>query len=433
MNDARLFQPLTLGQLTLPNRVVMAPMTRFRATPDGTPTEVMATYYAQRASAGLIISEGIWPSSRGQSDWRVPGLETAGHVAGWRPVTDAVHAAGGRIYAQLMHGGRKGHPWARYDGSVPAGPSAVAETELVHLPEGGKIASVQPRVMSVLDIQRTIDEFAHAAQNAVAAGFDGVELHGANSYLIHQFLADNTNLRTDEYGGSIAHRIRFATALVHAVAGAVGAGRTALRLSPGNPQFGMVESDPAPVYRRLVERLDPLGLAYLHMTDADSYAALEDLRPRWSGTLIANVGENRAATTRGDADKVLSDGLADAVSFGRGFLVNPDLPSRLAQDLPWNEFDDRHLYTPGPVGYTDYPAYRVSGAVSANSTCPPRVHQSSDLADVRLPPRGRKGRVGGTPSGPGQLLGSAGGQPLEPVHGRLGSHHGGLSRPSRLG
>jgi N-ethylmaleimide reductase len=332
----------------------MAPMTRYRATDDGTPTEAVATYYAQRASAGLIISEGIWPSSRGQSDWRIPGLETRAHVAGWRRVTDAVHDAGGRIFAQLMHAGRKGHPRARYDGSIPAGPSAVAEPEMVHLPEGGKIAAAQPRAMTVLDIRRTIAEFAEAARNAVRAGFDGVELHGANSYLIHQFLADNTNLRTDRYGGTIDNRIRFPLELVTAVADAIGADRTALRLSPGNPQFGMVESDPAPVYRRLVASLDEVGLAYLHLTDNDTYPALADLRPRWNGPLFANVGENRAATTRAEADQVLAAGLADAVSFGRGFLVNPDLPARLAGDLPWNELDDRHLYTPGPVGYIDY-------------------------------------------------------------------------------
>ena len=368
MNDAPLFQPLRLGSLTLPNRVVMAPMTRFRATDDGTPTDVMATYYAQRATAGLIITEGIWPSSRGQSDWCVPGLETPGHAAAWRMVTDAVHAAGGRIYAQLMHGGRKGHPRARYDGTVPAGPSAVAEPEMVHLPDGSKITAAQPLAMTRRDITRTVGEFAAAARNAIRAGFDGVELHGANSYVIHQFLADNTNLRTDQYGGTTSNRIRFATEVVAAVAGAIGASRTALRLSPSNSQFGMVEADPAPVYRMLVERLDLLGLAYLHVTDADTYCALEDLRPRWSGTLIANVGENRAATTRTEAERVLTKGLADAVSFGRGFLVNPDLPTRLARDLPWNILDHQHLYTPGPVGYTDYQPYAMSSQTADSAT-----------------------------------------------------------------
>ena len=285
MADALLFQPLSLASLVLPNRVVMAPMTRYRATDDGQPTEAVATYYAQRSGAGLIISEGIWPSSRGQSDWRVPGLETRAHVTAWRHVTDAVHDAGGRIFAQLMHAGRKGHPRARYDGSVSAGPSAVAEPEMVHLPDGGKIAAAEPRAMTLVDIRRTIAEFERAARNARRAGFDGVELHGANSYLIHQFLADNTNVRTDRYGRTTDNRIRFALEVVAAVACAIGAERTALRLSPGNPQFGMVESDPAPVYRRLVERLDSFGLAYLHLTDSDTYPALSDLRPRWTGPL----------------------------------------------------------------------------------------------------------------------------------------------------
>lgn len=356
MTHASLFQPLTMGRLTLANRIVMAPMTRYRAHDDGTPTEDVAAYYAQRASAGLIISEGIWPSGRGQSDWRVPGLETSAHVAGWHPVTDAVHDAGGLIFAQLMHAGRKGHPRARYDGSVPAGPSAIAEPEMVHLPDGSKIPAARPRAMTLLDIRTTIADYAHAAQNAVRAGFDGVELHGANSYLIHQFLADNTNLRTDQYGGTTANRIRFATQVVAAVAEAIGADRTALRLSPGNPQFGMVEADPAPIYRRLVKHLDTYGLAYLHITDSDTYPALTDLRPRWSGSLIANVGENRTATTKVKAEKVLADGVADAISFGRGFLSNPDLPARLAADQPWNEIDHEHLYTTGPTGYTDYPS-----------------------------------------------------------------------------
>ncbi len=358
MTEPLLFQPLSLRRLALPNRVVMAPMTRLRAEPDGAPTPEMAEFYAQRADAGLLITEGIWPASGGQSEWRVPGLQTARHVEGWRTVTDAVHAEGGRIFAQLMHGGRKGHPAARYDGSTPAGASAIADPEWVHLPCGGKEPSPVPSVLSRDEIGRVVGEHAAAARRAIAAGFDGVELHGANSYLTHQFLADNTNLRTDEYGESTTGRMRLALELVDALAGAVGADRVAIRLSPGNPQFGMVESDPAPLYRRLVGELDSRGLAYLHLTDNDSYRALEDLRPRWSGPLIANVGENREPTCRRTAEQVLSVGLADAVSFGRGFLRNPDFVTRLRHDLPWNPMDEARLYTPGPAGYVDYPRYQ---------------------------------------------------------------------------
>lgn len=360
-----LFTPLDVGPLSLPNRIVMAPMTRMRADIDGTPTEHMATYYAQRASAGLIVTEGIWPTSDGQSEWRIPGLETPSHVAGWRRVTDRVHGVGGRIVAQLMHGGRNGHPDARYDGTLPAGPSAVPNPELIHLPDGSKTPQAMPRVLSIAEIHAAIEGYARAATNAIAAGFDAVEIHGANSYLVHQFLADNTNLRTDEYGD----RIRFAVEVVDAVTDAIGADRTAIRLSPGNPQSGMIERDPAPVYRSLLDHLNRYGLAYLHLTDNDAYPALADLRSRWDGVLIANVGENRNPTTRHDAELVLRRGLANAVSFGRGFLVNPDLPARLAHDLPWNPLDVKHLYTPGPVGYTDYPTYedQMPQALLANA------------------------------------------------------------------
>lgn len=355
MTDNLLLTGHRLGRLELPNRIVMAPMTRFRAAEDGTPCDIMADYYAQRAAAGLLITEGIWPSHDGQSGWRIPGLRNATHVAGWRTVTAAVHAAGGRIFAQLMHGGRNGHPLARIDRSVPLAPSAVANPEPIHLADGTKANQPEPGTMTVADIRTALDNYATAACNAISAGFDGVELHGANSYLIHQFLADNTNLRTDRYGGSVTNRIRFAVEAVDAVVGAIGAERTAIRLSPGNPQAGMREADPAPLYRRLSSELDRIGLAYLHLSDNDAYPALDDLRPRWSGPLIANVGENRAPTSREAGERVLASGRADLVSYGRAFIANPDLPARFAAGAFLNSIDERHLYTPGPRGYTDYP------------------------------------------------------------------------------
>jgi N-ethylmaleimide reductase len=347
-----LLAPYSAGALRLPNRLVMAPMTRFRAHEDGTPLPVVADYYAQRAEAGLLITEGIWPHRRGQSGWRLPGLESAAHIAGWSAVTRAVHARGGRIFAQLMHGGRQGHPRSRLLGDVPAGPSAVPTPGPVHVRDGKAEAPV-PREMTADDIRTAIDDHVDAARNAVRAGFDGVEIHGANSYLTHQFLADNTNLRTDAYGRD---RTRFAVELVTAVADAVGPDRLGLRLSPGNPQFGMVEQDPAPVYRALLDALNPLGLSYLHLTDDDRYPALTDLRPRWDGTLIANVGENHEPTTQHLGERALADGRADLVSYGRAFLTHPDLPSRIRLNDPLaTPIDMEHLYTHGAKGYTDYP------------------------------------------------------------------------------
>ncbi|MFG3254073.1 alkene reductase [Streptomyces sp. NPDC048172] len=344
--------PYSSARLSLPNRIVLAPMSRHRAHEDGTPLPVVADFYAQRAEAGLLITEGIWPHRRGQSGWRIPGLETEAHVAGWRAVTEAVHARGGRIFAQLMHGGRQGHPRSRVLGDVPAGPSPVPTPGPLHVKDG-KAEPPVPREMTVDDIRTAIDDHVAAARNAIRAGFDGVEIHGANSYLTHQFLADNTNLRTDAYGRD---KTLFARELVTAVADAIGAERLGLRLSPGNPQFGMVEHDPAPRYRALLDALDPLGLAYLHLTDNDDYPALADLRPRWSGTLIANVGENHEPTTQEQGEGTLAAGHAELVSYGRAFLTHPDLPARIAANDPLaTPIDMAHLYTHGAEGYTDYP------------------------------------------------------------------------------
>ncbi|MEU7630818.1 alkene reductase [Nocardia sp. NPDC049220] len=349
--------------LDLPNRIVMSPMTRLRSLPDGSPTADVADYYAQRATAGLIITEGIWPHSTGQSEAWVPGLQTPAHVRAWRRVTEAVHTRDGRVFAQLMHGGRKGHPLARIDGSWPAGPSAVLDDDRVHLIDGGTADPINPNALDHTDIAAIVRQHAMAAINAVAAGFDGVEIHGANSYLVHQFLADNTNLRDDEYGGSIGNRMRLPLALVDAVTDAIGSRRTAIRLSPGNPQFAMIENDPAPLYRALVAELDRRDLAYLHLADNDRYPALSDLRPRWHGTLIANIGENRAPTAAEGARRALSDGHADLVSFGRSFIANPDLVHRLRHDLPLAPIREETLYGRTAEGYTDYPSW-AAGALA---------------------------------------------------------------------
>ncbi|WP_431963642.1 alkene reductase [Nocardia sp. bgisy134] len=356
----QLLTPYRNHELALPNRIVMSPMTRLRSLPDGSPTSDVVDYYAQRAAAGLIVTEGIWPHSTGQSEAWAPGLETEAHVDAWRRVTAAVHANGGRIFAQLMHGGRKNHPRGRIDGSWPAGPSAVIDPDRVHLIEGGKADPITPGVLSRDDITAIIGQYAASARNAVAAGFDGVEIHGANSYLVHQFLADNTNLRTDEYGGSNVNRMRAPLAIVDAVAEAIGSRRTAIRLSPGNPQFDMREDDPASLYRKLVDELDSRELAYLHLIDNDDYPALADLRPRWRGTLIANIGENREPTAAEGAEAVLRDGVADLVSFGRAFIANPDLVERITRGLPLASVREEGLYGRDAKGYTDYPAWSES-------------------------------------------------------------------------
>lgn len=361
----RLLTEYRTPKLATPNRIVMAPMTRLRSQPDGAPTQDVVDYYAQRATAGLIVTEGLWPHSTGQSEAWSPGLQTDRHVAAWREVTSAVHAAGGRIFAQLMHGGRKGHPLARIDGSWPAGPSAVLDAGRVHLIAGGKADPITPAAYDRAGITAAIEQHAVAARNAIEAGFDGVEIHGANSYLIHQFLADNTNLRTDEFGGSHANRMRVPLAIVDAVAGEIGAHRTAIRLSPGNPQFNMVEADPGPLYRALVTELDRRDLAYLHLIDNDDYPALTDLRPRWHGTLIANIGENRAPTSAAGAEDVLARGLADLVSFGRAFIANPDLVHRITHDLPLATVREELLYGRTAAGYSDYPPHAASVAHSA--------------------------------------------------------------------
>ncbi|MFC3997974.1 alkene reductase [Nocardiopsis sediminis] len=359
MNDDRvpaspLLAPYTAAGLRLPNRIVMAPMTRLRADTAGVPTPIMATYYAQRAGAGLIVSEGIAPSERGVQYLNEPGLHTEEQVAGWRTVTDAVHAAGGRIFAQLMHAGRNGHPANRRDGGHPEAPSAVALTGRVHTLTA-KADAVVPHAMTTAEVRSTIADIAAAARAAMRAGFDGVEIHGANSYLPHQFLADNTNLRDDAYGGPPARRARFAIELTEAVADAVGAGRTALRLSPGNPENEIVEADPAPVYRALLAALDPLGLAYLHLTDDPVYPALADLRPRWSGTLVGNTGEHEV-TGQGSAERLLREKGADLVSIGRAFISNPDLPARIASGTRWAPpAGHESHYSTGPEGYIDFP------------------------------------------------------------------------------
>ncbi|MFE7802113.1 alkene reductase [Nocardia sp. NPDC057440] len=348
------FDPIVLGGRRLASRVVMAPMTRSRAFgPGAKPTELTATYYAQRATAGLIVTEGIQPSPVGQGYPDTPGLHTRGQVAAWRIVTKAVHREGGVIFAQLMHTGRIGHPSLLPDGLVPVGPSAVAARGQVFTHAGPK-DFVTPKELSEADIRQTIADFADAAKRAIEAGFDGVEIHGANGYLIHQFLAPNTNRRTDAWGGDTEGLIRFAVEVVAAVAETIGGHRVGLRISPGNPFNDIAEPDPGEVYEALLEKLADLDLAYLHVMEGPDGDLTTRLRKAWPGTFVLNPFTHPAATGP-DALKLVEDGSADMVAYGALFLANPDLPTRLATGGPFNTPDPATFYGGDHRGYTDYP------------------------------------------------------------------------------
>ncbi|MFD7655000.1 alkene reductase [Actinosynnema sp. NPDC059797] len=347
------FEPLDLAGTKLANRVVMAPMTRSRA--HGTlPTPATAEYYAQRASAGLIITEGVQPSPVGQGYPDTPGLHSDEQVAAWRVVTDAVHEAGGRIFAQLMHAGRIGHPSVLPGDLHPVGASAVRPAGKLFTGAGLEEFPT-PVELTGAEVEATVADFAAAARNAVAAGFDGVELHGANGYLLHQFLAGNSNRRTDEWGGPVANRIRFVVEVARATADAIGAHRVGLRISPANRYNDIAEDDHGQLYPALVDAINPLGLAYLHIAEQDQRALTLELRERFTGALILNP-HTPDGVTGVDELRLLEDGTADALAFGALFLANPDLPARLARGGPFNTPDQSTFFGGTEKGYTDYPA-----------------------------------------------------------------------------
>ncbi|MET8364460.1 alkene reductase [Micromonospora sp. NPDC005194] len=350
-----LFSPFTLGKLELTNRIVMAPLTRNRAGEGQVPQEISATYYGQRASAGLIITEGTQPSAVGQGYADTPGIHSAEQVEGWRAVADAVHAGGGKIVMQLMHVGRIGHPDNK-GGLESVAPSAIAAPGEIFTRDGMKAYPV-PRELRGDELPGIVEEFVRAARNAVDAGLDGVELHAANGYLLHQFLAPSSNLRTDGYGGSPEARARLVIEVTRAVVEAVGADRVGIRISPSHNIQGVVEEDAADVaatYGALVDAIAPLGLAYLHALADPTSDLIVDLRRRFGGPFIANDGF-ASVTTRADAERIVDGGLGDLVAVGRNFLANPDLPRRWEIGAPLNEPDQSTFYTPGPRGYTDYP------------------------------------------------------------------------------
>jgi N-ethylmaleimide reductase len=356
---SKLFDSIRVGRYTLPNRLVMAPMTRSRAQFDGTPGALAAEYYGQRASVGLIVTEGVQPSDDGQGYLTTPGIYTDAHVAGWKQVTSAVHAEGGHLFIQLMHAGRMSHPDNTPHHRQGVAPSAVAPGAPMFTASGMQDIPV-PRALSTEEVRETVEDFRYAARRAIEAGADGVEIHGANAYLIQQFFAPSANTRTDEYGGSIRNRARFAIEVVTAIAEEIGADRTAIRLSPGMALWGIDEGAEGPdLYRYLVTELDKLGLAYLHITHQGNEPLLSDIRQLWTGTLILN----RPGRPRDRIGADAASGLADLEAYGQMVLANPDFVARLKVDAPMNTADRAFFFGGTEKGYTDYPSLsEVDGA-----------------------------------------------------------------------
>jgi N-ethylmaleimide reductase len=353
-----LFSPIRLGPYDLPNRAVMAPMTRNRAGPGEVPTPLMATYYAQRASAGLIVSEGTQISPQGQGYPGTPGIFSEAQVGAWAQATAEVHAAGGRVFCQLWHVGRISHPSMQPGGALPVAPSALTPAGQLWTPDGMK-PFVTPRALETDEIAGVVEDYRKAAANALRAGFDGVELHAANGYLIDQFLRDSSNKRIDRYGGSVANRTRLLLEITEALIGVAGADRVGVRLSPTNPFNDVVDSDPAALFGHATEELARLRCAYLHIiepgpTDPIAKGEVPDgkfFRARWRGPLMLNKGYDLAR-----ANAAIRDGTADLVSFAALFLANPDLPERLRRGGPFNPPDRKTFYGGDARGYTDYPA-----------------------------------------------------------------------------
>ena len=349
-----LFSPLAVGPLTLPNRILMAPLTRCRADADHVPGQLIAEYYAQRASAGLIIAEATMAMAGNSSFWMEPGIYSAAQVAGWKLTTTAVHAAGGRIFLQLWHGGRACHPLLN-GGIQPVAPSPVPITgDEVHTPEG-KQPYVTPRELRDDEIPGIIEGFRNAAENAKAAGFDVVEVHGANGYLLDQFLRDGCNQRSGPYGGPVGNRARLMLEVIEAVSAVWGSDRVGLRVSPLNSYNSMIDSDPVNLATWLAKRLNDSQLAYLHVMRGDFFQqqagdVLTPIREHYNGVIIGNMGYQAD-----EANAAIEAGLVDAIAFGTGFLANPDLPARIKAGAPLTAPNPATFYSPGPEGYTDYP------------------------------------------------------------------------------
>lgn len=344
-----LFDPITVGKLDLANRIVMAPMTRARAGVGGTATALMAEYYAQRASAGLIVTEAVHPCAVGQGYLDTPGLHTPAQIQSWRRVTEAVHAAGGRVFAQLQHAGRVSHPDLLPPDKHPVGPSSV-RPDVQSFTRAGRVDCMVPMELTHAGIAATIKEFAGAAINAIDAGFDGVEIQGANGFLLAQFLNPRSNQRVDRYGGRLRNRLRFPVEVVEAVIDAIGGERTGLKISPGNAYNDMDTTQDGSDYPALVAAL-PSDLAYVHVAEKQDRRLTWSLRDNWNGLFILNAGQGDGES----AQQALDEGVADLVSFGALFVSNPDLPARLLAGGPFNEVVPGDFYGGGAAGYVDYP------------------------------------------------------------------------------
>ncbi|WP_375249639.1 alkene reductase [Sphingomonas sp.] len=352
-----LFDPITLGTLTLPNRIIMAPMTRARGTRDHLPTAMMVDYYTQRAGAGLIVSEAIGITQQGLGWPYATGLWSPEQIEGWRRVTDGVHGAGGRIIAQLWHMGRVVHSQF-LGGEAPVAPSAIAAPGEAHLYDG-KAPYETPRALDIEGVAQIVADHAQAARNAIAAGFDGVQIHAANGYLIDQFLRDGSNHRDDRYGGSIANRIRFLCEVTQAVADAIGAGRVGVRLSPNGQLAGVVDSQSLDLFAAAVAALSRIGIAHLELREpplwgtfgvGDTAPLAPQLRGLFDGPVILNADFDPERATA-----ELAAGVGDAVAFGRWFIANPDLPKRIRRGSPLAVSDPATWFTQGREGYLDYP------------------------------------------------------------------------------
>ena len=363
MTASKLFEPYPLGPITLANRAVMAPLTRNRADAGLVPGALAAEYYSQRASAGLLITEGSQVSQQGQGYQDTPGIYSKDQIAGWRRVTDAVHARGGHIFIQLWHVGRVSHVSLQRNGGAPVGPSAIRANAKTFV--GGGFAEVsEPRALDIAEIPGVIDSFKRAAANAREAGFDGVELHGANGYLLDQFAKDGSNKRTDGYGGAIENRARLMLEVARAVASEIGAERTGIRISPVTPANDVSDSNPQPLFDHIAEGLSAAKLVYLHVIEGATggprdYAPFDyaRLRQRFGGTYIANNGYDLAL-----AAKALAANEADLIAFGKLFLANPDLVERLKRGAPLNTPDKATFYGGDAKGYTDYPTLALDAA-----------------------------------------------------------------------
>jgi len=349
-----LFEPLVLGALTLPNRILMAPLTRCRAEAEHVPGALMAEYYSQRASAGLIVAEATMAMAGNSAFWMEPGIYSPAQIAGWRLTTDAVHAAGGKIFLQIWHGGRACHPLLN-NGAQPVAPSALPILgDEVHTPEG-KQPYVTPRELADAELPAIVAGFRQAAENAKAAGFDGVEVHGANGYLLDEFLRDGANKRNGPYGGSLENRARLLFEVITAVSEVWGSERVGVRISPLNSYNDMRDSDPVGLASWLATELNAFNLAYLHLMRGDFFSlqsgdVVTPVRANYQGVLIGNMGYTAA-----EAEAALQAGQLDAVAFGNAFLANPDLPARIKAGAELNQVNPATYYSPGAAGYTDYP------------------------------------------------------------------------------